>query len=183
MKYTTITDTAAAARQLDALAPVYETVFAEPPYLEGPRDVADFLQRYQHEHKTPGFRLVTAHTDGSEGSGLAGFAYGLPLATSTGWWTGLLDTNLPEAFTREDGHRTFVVMELAVLPHHRGHGIGQTLHTALLEGLTAERVTLTVRPEAPAAAWYEHLGYTPVGHTQPWDGAPIYRSLIKMLRT
>ncbi|UUU37687.1 GNAT family N-acetyltransferase [Streptomyces sp. NBC_00162] len=73
-------------------------------------------------------------------------------------------------------------MELAVLADRRGQGIGRALHTALLDGVTAERVTLTVRPEAPAAAWYEHLGYQLVGLTQPWDGAPVYRSVIKPLR-
>ncbi|MFG3001475.1 GNAT family N-acetyltransferase [Streptomyces sp. NPDC048340] len=177
MEFTTVTATAAAGRELDDLAPVYEAVFAEPPYLEGPRDVAEFLERYQREHKTPGFRLVLAR-DGGE---LVGFAYGLPLASTTGWWSGFLDTELPEDFTREDGRRTFVVMELAVLADRRGHGIGRALHTALLDGVTAERVTLTVRPEAPAAAWYERLGYRLVGLTQPWEGAPVYRSMAKTL--
>ncbi|WP_326594312.1 GNAT family N-acetyltransferase [Streptomyces sp. NBC_01294] len=178
MKYTTVTDPVAAGRELDDLAPVYEAVFAEPPYLEGPRDVAEFLERYQREHKTPGFRLVLARDAGK----LAGFAYGLPLASTTGWWSGFQDTDLPEEFTREDGHRTFGVMELAVLADRRGHGVGRALHTALLDGVTAERVTLTVRPEAPAAAWYERLGYTLIGLTRPWDGAPVYRSMIKPLR-
>ncbi|MFI5672745.1 GNAT family N-acetyltransferase [Streptomyces sp. NPDC051704] len=178
MEYTTVTDPVAAGRELDDLAPVYEAVFAEPPYNEGPRDVAEFLERYQREHKTPGFRLVLAR-DGGE---LAGFAYGLPLPSTTAWWSGFLNTDLPEEFTREDGHRTFVVMELAVLASRRGQGIGRALHTALLDGVTAERVTLTVRPEASAAAWYEHLGYQLVGLTQPWDGAPVYRSMIKLLR-
>ncbi|MFD6185946.1 hypothetical protein [Streptomyces goshikiensis] len=50
---------------------------------------------------------------------------------------------------------------------------GSKLHTDLLSGITAERTTLTVRPEAPAAAWYECLGYTAAGHTQPWNGAPV----------
>ncbi|MFI1067069.1 GNAT family N-acetyltransferase [Streptomyces spororaveus] len=178
MEYTTITDTIVAGRELDNLAPVYEAVFAEPPYDEGARDVAEFLERYQRERKTPGFRLVLAREDGE----LAGFAYGLPLASTTGWWSGFLDTDLPEEFTREDGHRTFVVMELAVLADRRGRGIARALHTALLDGVTAERATLTVRPEAPAAAWYERLGYELVGLTQPWDGAPVYQSMIKPLQ-
>ncbi|MFF3215589.1 GNAT family N-acetyltransferase [Streptomyces sp. NPDC002886] len=177
MEFTTVT-AAAAGRELDDLAPVYEAVFAEAPYNEGPRDVADFLERYQREHKTPGFRLVLAHDDGR----LVGFAYGLPLASTTGWWSGFLDTELPEEFTREDGRRTFVVMELAVLADRRGHGVGRALHAALLDGVSAERVTLAVRPEAPAAAWYERLGYGLVGLTQPWDGAPTYRSMIKPLQ-
>ncbi|MGO4462598.1 N-acetyltransferase family protein [Streptomyces sp. M-16] len=179
MQYATVTDPAAAGRELDDLAPLYEAVFAEPPYLEGPRDVAGFLERYQHEHTTPGFRLITAREHGE----LVGFAYGLPLSSGTRWWEGFTDgTLLPDGFTREDGHRTFVVMELAVLAHLRGTGVGRTLHAALLrEAKGAERVALAVRPEAPAAAWYERLGYQLVGLTQPWDGAPVYRSMTKTL--
>ncbi|MEU3317113.1 GNAT family N-acetyltransferase [Streptomyces sp. NPDC006662] len=169
------TDRTEARHALDDLAPIYEAVFAEPPYLEGPRDVADFLQRYQHEHAVPGFRLVVARDDDGQA---AGFAYGLPLSSTTGWWTGLLDAAPPPDFTREDGRRTFVVMELAVLAEHRGLGTGRALHTALLDGVTAERVTLTVRPDGPAATWYQHLGYTLVGHTRPSNGAPVYQSMV-----
>ncbi|MFF1497173.1 GNAT family N-acetyltransferase [Streptomyces sp. NPDC058304] len=82
----------------------------------------------------------------------------------------------------EDLAGEFVVMELAVLAHRRGHGVSRALQTALLHGVTAERATLTVRSEAPAAAWYERLGYELVGLTQPWDGAPVYRSMIKRLQ-
>ncbi|GLX41124.1 N-acetyltransferase [Streptomyces roseochromogenus] len=178
MQYTLTTDTTAAAGALDDLAALYETVFAEPPYLEGPRDVADFLDRYQREHRTPGFRLVKAHDDGGA---LAGFAYGLPLSSTTTWWNGLIDTNLPSDFTREDGHRTFVVMELAVLADRRGHRIGGTLHNLLLDQVDAHRVTLAVRPEAPAAAWYEHLGYDLVGMSRPWPEAPVYRVMVRTL--
>ncbi|MFE3991744.1 hypothetical protein ACFXPW_08655 [Streptomyces goshikiensis] len=52
-------------------------------------------------------------------------------------------------------------------------GVGSKLHTNLLTGIAAKRTTLTARPEVPAAARYEHLGYTPSGHTRPWDGAPV----------
>ncbi|MCY0961486.1 GNAT family N-acetyltransferase [Streptomyces sp. H27-H5] len=176
MEYSTVTDPGAAGRELNQLAPIYEAVFAEPPYLEGPRDVAEFLERYQREHKTAGFRLVLAR----DADGLAGFAYGLPLASGTGWWSGFLTASLSEEFTREDGRRTFVVMELAVLAERRGRGVGRALHAALLDGITgAERITLAVRPEAPASAWYERIGYEVVGLTRPWDGAPVYRCMIK----
>ncbi|WP_308345172.1 GNAT family N-acetyltransferase [Streptomyces sp. ISL-94] len=178
MHYALITDPAYAGGALNDIAPVYESVFAEPPYLEGPRDLALFLDAYQCEHKTPGFRLVLARTGDGR---LTGFAYGLPLASTTGWWDGFLDTTPTAEFTREDGRRTFVVKELAVLANWRGQGIGTKLHAALLDGLTAERATLTVRPEAPAAAWYERQGYELVGHTRPWDGAPVYQTLVKPL--
>ncbi|MET9143338.1 hypothetical protein [Streptomyces sp. NPDC004042] len=36
----------AAAGQLDAFLSAYAEVYAEPPYLEGPRDVAEFVEHY-----------------------------------------------------------------------------------------------------------------------------------------
>ncbi len=179
MDYIVITDPTDTARALDDIAPVYEAVFAEPPYLEGPRDLALFLETYQHEHEVPGFRLVLARTADGD---LAGFAYGLPLSSGTSWWDSFLDATPAAEFTREDGRRTFVVKELAVLSDRRERGVGRELHQHLLHGVTADRATLTVRPEARAAAWYERLGYALVGHTQPWESAPIYRTLHKPLR-
>lgn len=123
-------------------------------------------------------RILARTADGDP----AGFTYGLPLSSSTSWWDGFLDATPAAEFTREDGRRTFVLKELAVLADQRRHGIGRELHQHLLHGITADRATLTVRPEAPAAAWYERLGYTLVGHTQPWDSAPMYRTLLKPLR-
>lgn len=175
----TITDPGEAARLLDDMAPVYEMVYAEPPYNEGPRDVAQFIERYDHEHRVRGFRLVTAR---DERGALSAFAYGLPLSSSTCWWEGFLDATLPDEFTREDGRRTFVIMELAVRAPYRRQGLARALHAALTEDNPAERVTLAVRPEAePATALYAAFGYRLVGHTRPWDDAPIYRCMIRDL--
>ncbi|WP_369186067.1 hypothetical protein [Streptomyces sp. Y1] len=44
--FETVADAVNAARVLDGIAPLYEHVFAEPPYFEGPRDLADFLEGY-----------------------------------------------------------------------------------------------------------------------------------------
>ncbi|MFJ4866133.1 GNAT family N-acetyltransferase [Streptomyces sp. NPDC088748] len=179
MDYIVITDPTDTARALDDIAPRLRSRVRGTPYLEGPRDLALFLETYQHEHKVPGFRRVLARTADRV---LAGFAYGLPLSSGTSWWDGFLDATPAAAFTREDGRRTFVVKELAVLSDRRGHGVGRELHQHLIHGITADRATLTVRPEARAAAWYERLGYALVGHTQPWESAPIYRTLHKPLR-
>lgn len=57
-------------------------------------------------------------------------------------------------------------VSIAVLPAHRGRGIG----TALLEGLEREardrhinRLSLSVERENPAAALYQRLGFRPLG--------------------
>ncbi|MDG4857063.1 GNAT family N-acetyltransferase [Streptomyces sp. T-3] len=166
-----------AAAQLDALLPAYEEIYSEPPYREGPREVAEFIESFAHQVASrPGFRLVLAH----DGDQVVGFTYGYFLPASSTWWRGLLAPQ-PEEFTNEDGHRTFAIIELAVRKSYRRRGIAHRMHTALLAGVTAERVALNVRPEpeaAPAQHAYAHWGYQLVGDTRPWDEAPLYQSLL-----
>ncbi|MFC5666202.1 GNAT family N-acetyltransferase [Kitasatospora misakiensis] len=172
--FETFTDPDAAARVLDEIAPLYEQVFAEPPYFEGPRDLAGFLEGYEAFRTMPGFRLVLARS----GAALVGFAFGVLLQSDSRWWNGL---GLDEGFTRENGHRTFVIREIAVAPEQRRQGLGRELHAAVLEGAQVERVTLAVRPEAQAAMnMYEALGYRNLGDKPPaWKGAPVYRYMVR----
>ena len=57
------------------------------------------------------------------------------------------------------------IMDIAILPEARGRGIG----TALLRDLIAESeaagkpLTIHVERQNPAMAWYERLGFGPVG--------------------
>jgi GNAT superfamily N-acetyltransferase len=138
--------------------------------------VAEFLDHFGQQARRPGFRLVTAESGGE----VIGFAYGYPLPPDTRWWTGLQQP-LSADFTAETGHRTFVIIELAVQAPFRRRGIAARLHAALLHGLTVERVTLTVRPEPEAASArtaYATWGYRKVGQIRPWDGAPLYDSMM-----
>jgi ribosomal protein S18 acetylase RimI-like enzyme len=166
-----------AAEQLDAILPVYEEVYAEPPYLEGPRDVAEFLERFARQTQRPGFRMAVARdSDGTP----VGFTFGYRLPPDTTWWKNAL-TPLPDDFTTETGDRTFVIIELAVRAPCRRRGIARRLHDALLAGQPVERATLTTRPEpeaAPAQSAYAAWGYHLIGQSQPWPGAPIYNSLL-----
>lgn len=169
-----------AAAQLDAILPVYEEVYAEPPYNEGPRDVADFIDRFRVQARRPGVRAATARTDGGA---LVGFGFGYLLGADTTWWDGALEP-LPEQFTRETGDRTLVIIELAVRRPWRRRGVAARLHTALLDGLTIERITLTMRPDPeaePAQRAYAAWGYRRVARTQPWDDAPIYDLMVRDL--
>ncbi|MGW0886177.1 GNAT family N-acetyltransferase [Streptomyces sp. NPDC002671] len=157
----------------------YEEVYAEPPYDEGPRDVAEFIDHYRVHVQRPGMRLVLAR----EGTVITGFTYGYYLAADTRWWKNL-DIDLPREWAREDGRRTFVIIELAVRKAWRRCGIAAELHARLLDGVAAERVTLTVRPEpeaAPARSAYAAWGYRKAGVSHPWDEAPLYDCMVREL--
>ncbi|NGO72260.1 GNAT family N-acetyltransferase [Streptomyces boncukensis] len=172
-------DGVATTAQLDAFLPAYEEVYVEPPYCEGPRDIAEFIDHYQVHVQRAGMRLVLAR-DSQE---VVGFTYGYCLAPDTRWWANVQEP-LPEDFTCEDGTRTFVIIELAVRKSWRRRGIAAGLHSRLLEGLRAERVTLTMRtdPEAaPAQAAYSAWGYRRVGRSHPWEDAPYYDAMVREL--
>lgn len=165
-----------AAEQLDGFLTAYEEIYAEPPYSEGPSDVAQFIDHYLLHAQRPGMRLIIAR----DGKDAVGFAYGYYLPGDTGWWTSV-DQVLTDDFTREDGKRTWVILELAVREQWRRRGVATALHAALLDGLDIERVTLTVRPEpeaAPAQAAYASWGYRTVGVAHPWEDAPFYNAMV-----
>jgi ribosomal protein S18 acetylase RimI-like enzyme len=53
------------------------------------------------------------------------------------------------------------IMDIALLPEHRGHGHGRALMHAALQGARADHkiVTLHVEHQNPARVWYERLGF------------------------
>jgi ribosomal protein S18 acetylase RimI-like enzyme len=160
------------------IARLYEAVYQEPPYCEGPDDVAAFIDGMPRRTAQPGFRLVTATVDGR----LVGFAFGHQLASDTKWWNGAI-TPLPKPVSREYPARTFAIIELAVDAHYRRRGIAKMLHDALLADASEERATLLVRPEAvPAHRAYERWGYVQVGSIRPWADAPVYDAMVLTLR-
>ncbi|MEW1720693.1 GNAT family N-acetyltransferase [Streptomyces sp. NPDC093109] len=165
-----------AAERLDDFIAAYEEVYAEPPYREGPSDIAEFIQRYQVQVRKAGMRLVIAR----DGDQVVGFTYGYLLPATSRWWSNVQE-DLAEDFTREDGARTWVILELAVRKAWRRLGVAAHLHALLLDCLDVERVTLTVRPEPEAKAArsaYGKWGYREVGLSHPWDEAPFYTAMV-----
>ncbi|SBW21598.1 GNAT family N-acetyltransferase [Protofrankia symbiont of Coriaria ruscifolia] len=165
---------------LELIRPVYAEVYAEPPYCEGPDDVAEFAADWPRRVKAPGFRAVTATIDDRP----VGMTFGHRLTAETGWWDGLLEPAPPE-FTIENGRRSYAIIELAVLAGYRRQGLSRALHTALLADREEARVVLLARPEpeaAPARAAYASWGYQTIGHLRPWDTAPTYFALVRSLR-
>jgi ribosomal protein S18 acetylase RimI-like enzyme len=155
-----VTYEGAATALTDDLRALYAAVYAEPPYRDGPAEVAEFIAEWNDLSSQPGFRLVVARTDGQ----LVGFALGHVVDWASGWWAGLHpappggDAADPGGFD-EVGH-SFGIAELGVHPAWRRRGVGSRLHQALLAGRSEPQVVLWVRADAPAAkATYAHWGY------------------------
>jgi ribosomal protein S18 acetylase RimI-like enzyme len=162
---------------LQVVQPLYAEVYAEPPYLEGPAEVADFAGGWARRAQQPGFRLVVAFA----GDEPVGFSFGHRLRPDSAWWDGLLSP-APDEVTSEHEGRTFAVIELAVRKAYRHRRIGGLLHWALLAGRSEDRVTLLVRPEATAAiAAYRSWGYEVVGRLRPFPDAPTYVAMLRSL--
>ncbi|GAB2899026.1 GNAT family N-acetyltransferase [Streptomyces mayteni] len=164
-----------AAAVEDAFTLVYAEAFAEPPYLKTSADVAANARRFRSQCRKATFRAALASAGGGEPVGIA---YGYPLSATTGWW-GRLTTPVPEELRREDGSRTFGLIELAVRAPWRCRGVARRLHDTVLSSATEERVLLNARPDVPAAqAAYHSWGYRKVGEAHPWDGAALHDVML-----
>lgn len=163
--------------EIDAIATIYASAYAEPPYHEGPDDVAQFRAGWPRRVAQPSFRLVVARLRSEP----VGFSFGHQLSADTRWWDGMLDEVDADVVTERPG-RTFAIIELAVQRAMRGKGIAHELHTHLLAGLAEERATLLVRPDArPAHSAYLSWAYGAVGRLQPFPQGPIYEAMIREL--
>jgi GNAT superfamily N-acetyltransferase len=173
----TIYGTDASLNQRSTVRDLYAEIYAEPPYNEGPDDADDFASGWHRTIDQRNFRLVIARRADEP----IGFAFGVRLRARTKWWNGAL-TPLPDDVTTEYAGRTFAIIELAVRPPYRRQGVGHQMHTHLIAGLSEERITLLVRPEASAPRQaYLSWGYRAVGQIQPFSSAPIYTAMIKQL--
>lgn len=168
-------DGAAAVEVQDAFRLVYAEVFAEPPYGESADDVAAALRRFPVQARKGGFRAALARAGGGEPVGMA---YGFLLRPDTVWWDELTEP-VPDGMRREDGHRTFGLMELAVRGPWRGQGVARRLHETLLDGVGAERVLLNVnQASGAAAAAYRAWGYRKIGEALPLGEGADMRDLM-----
>ncbi|GAB2815548.1 GNAT family N-acetyltransferase [Streptomyces daliensis] len=168
-----------AARAEQDFRAVYAEVFAEPPYNETADGVASTFRRFRSQTRKPAFRGALARTKDGEPVGMA---FGYPLGSGTGWW-GHLTEPVPEEMSREDGQRTFGLMEMAVRASWRRHGVARRLHEVLLAGGDEERALLNVHPASEAAqAAYRSWGYRKVGEARPWAGAEPHDVLLLTIR-
>lgn len=158
----------AAARAEDGFRLIYAEAFAEPPYGETEDDVSAAFRRFPAQVRRRTFRAASARTGTGEPVGMA---YGHTLTADTVWWDELTEP-VPEDVRREDGRRTFGLMELAVRRAWRGRGVARRLHETLLAGIAAERVLLNVHPGSAAASRaYRSWGYRKIGEARPGGGS------------
>jgi ribosomal protein S18 acetylase RimI-like enzyme len=168
-------DGSAAVQAEDAFRLIYAEAFAEPPYNETEGDVAAAFRRFPVQARNRTFRAVLARTSQGEPIGMA---YGYPLGPDTVWWDELTEP-VPDDMRREDGHRTFGLMELAVRGPWRGQGVARRLHRTLLDGIGAERVLLNVNQASKAAsAAYRAWGYRKIGEARPWGEGTDLRDVM-----
>ncbi|MCG5464253.1 GNAT family N-acetyltransferase [Micromonospora sp. MED01] len=153
-----------AAPLFRALVDLYTVVYAEPPYGEGPEQVARFADGLPDEAHRPGFTLISASKDGD----LIGAAYGWTMPA--GRWWGRAETEPPDYLRDVD---KFAVMEWLVHPTRRGEGIGAELMRRLLDDRPEPWATLASNPLAPARRMYARAGWKEVGRSAlPW-GPPM----------
>ncbi|MEU8380356.1 GNAT family N-acetyltransferase [Streptosporangium sp. NPDC048865] len=137
----------------------YRESFGAPPNNEGPAEFEHQRASYADLLGRRGFRLSVARRDGL----LVGFAYGAFLRAGGRWWDGMRDP-LPAGFTDESGSRTWHLVDLGVLPGHRGRGVARRLTEAVLTGCGARRAVLAVEPRLEGnQRLYRSWGWRRVG--------------------
>ncbi|MCX5066341.1 GNAT family N-acetyltransferase [Micromonospora lupini] len=167
-------DAGSATAVFPALVRLYAVVYAEPPYAEGPDQVAAFAAALPGEARRPGFTLVVADDVGE----LVGAAYGSTMAAGR-WWT-RADVEPPGDLRGVD---KFAVMEWAVRLDRRREGIGAQLLRRLLDGRPEQWATLASNPAAPARAIYQRAGWQQVGGSAMPDGTPMHLLVLPLPAT
>lgn len=160
----------------DVVSGLYQAVFSLPPFSGDDAEFANQRSYFPAMTERPGFRLATARS----GDEYVGFGYGFLLPADTRWWAGL-DDPAGEEFAREDGRRTFALIDYGVLPAWRGRGVGRAVHDELLAGSGARRATLSVQPKAAETQEiYRRWGWRTVSSKtmDPPVPAPVFDILV-----
>ena len=176
---------ASQAREIrDVVEDIYRRSYVDAIASGDPFDTpAEFMRRfdaYTDPTRSSGFELVLARVHGKP----AGQIWGWPLSARSGWWGGLrLDEGDADAFTAEDGTRTFALSEIMVCAEYTGQGVASALHDELLDHRTEQRATLLVEPDNERAyRTYRGWGWRRVGALKPnWPDAPQFDVLIREL--
>lgn len=158
-----------AGDRLSSWLPVYRAGFAGPPWNSDVPDVAAYRDRIGSQFDTPGFRAFEAVTDDGE---LLGVAYGWPhRRTPNDGMVRMLDEVLggdADDFWLLD---PIGVAEVMVAPEARGRGVARALLGRIAPPSRA--AWLATHADSDANAFYERLGWAPLGTTSTTSGVPL----------
>lgn len=152
-----------AGRLTESIVDLYARVYRDPPYCEGPDEIAQYRHRFASEQSEPGFRIVLA-TRPQRPEQLVGMAYGFTMPTGA-WWPEAITPAAPDLLDRP----VFAVLEFAVDNTARGGGLGTALMRQLLNERAEPAATLCTHPESHARGIYARWGWRPAGTAHP-DG-------------
>lgn len=167
-----------AATSAEEFLGLYEEVYADPPYGWGADRAAFFSRRFAVQCRQPGFVLAEARN----GEYLVGFAFGLPLRSSTDWWRGLT-VPLAADVTTEYSGRSFALAELLVRAPWRRQRIGETLHDQIIARRLEERAVAAILPSAgPAQGAFRMWGWRKLARKHdPGPGSPVLDVIVRDL--
>ena len=163
---------AGALSLVSQLVDLYAIVYAEPPYEEGPEQVARFAKAIPQDLDAEGCALTGAVI----GDRLVGAAYGLTMAAGR-WWSNTEDEPPPDL---RDTPK-FAVMEWMVHPAERGTGVGSRLMQMLLSQRPEPYAVLASDPRSVARTMYDRAGWRQVGQSRLTWG-PVMDLLVLPLR-
>jgi ribosomal protein S18 acetylase RimI-like enzyme len=148
-----VLDASAARAVVPSIVAIYESTWPD----RGDRFATQQLPMHLDRDN---FALATAHRDGD----LVGFAYGYTGHRGQYWSDVVASSMTPDAAATWVGAH-FEFVELAVLGHARGCGVGRNLATTLLTARPESRRLLQVAADnVPARTLYSSLGFAEIGH-------------------
>jgi ribosomal protein S18 acetylase RimI-like enzyme len=137
-----------------------------------PSDVTELRRGFVAAHtQRPEFRAVATLDDDK----LIGFAYGYHSRAGQ-WWHEQVRRGMDAESYEPWLSDCFELVELHVLPHAQGAGLGQAQLVALLDGV-AHRTVMLSTPEGESRAWrlYRRMGFVDVlrHYEFPGDDRPF----------
>jgi ribosomal protein S18 acetylase RimI-like enzyme len=131
-------------------AHIYGEAMQRPPELVVQR--REIMQSHLHRR---GFRAVAARI----GDELVGFGYGYR-GRAGEWWHDIVTKALDREAGKDWLADAFELAELHLLPAHHGRGIGRSMLTTLLDGVTTHTVVLSTHDQdSPARSLYRSAGF------------------------
>lgn len=130
-------------------------------------DIVDYAtwrsELFERHAGRDGYRLAAAINDDQ----VIGFAWGY-VGQRGQYWSDLVSDALPSEVVAQWVGDHFEFVELAVLPEHRGSGLGQALHDRLLDGVKRRCLLSTSDdPDDPAVRLYTRSGWRKLGILRP----------------